>query len=274
MKKASLAVLTGLIAFSCSLKNWDSGPGGVTVSPSHPGGKTARAIQIVPLSEEIIKVAASAGKTFSNDQGLVVPTGFTPAEYELKKLGDTLIITTAEIEVKVLKTSGEVAFFDHSGKLNYKGKNEELYQYNTKVSVPFDVSTQNYGLFWDNYSFSCFGDLRPYGQLDQFSLFGNNGEEGGLTATYLDDREKDHLFKERKETAIDYENLTTIRNFPKGFDFRNANITWEGDLQPHESGVFNFFTLLCRVYPDLDRRNALCRQMENRLESFRCQIRN
>ena len=33
---------------------------------------------------------------------------------------------------------------------NYKGKNEELFQYNTKVSVPFIVSTKIYGVLWDS----------------------------------------------------------------------------------------------------------------------------
>ncbi len=37
--------------------------------------------------------------------------------------------------------------------MNYKGKNEELFQYNTKVSIPFVVSTNNYGLLWDSYSY-------------------------------------------------------------------------------------------------------------------------
>ncbi|MGN1211030.1 MAG: alpha-xylosidase, partial [Candidatus Cryptobacteroides sp.] len=36
-----------------------------------------------------------------------------------------------------------------SEEFNYKGKSEELYQYNTKVSVPFILSTSGYGLLWD-----------------------------------------------------------------------------------------------------------------------------
>lgn len=124
--------------------------------------------------------------------------------------------------------------------MNYKGKNEELFQYNTKVSVPFVVSTKNYGLLWDNYSLSRFGDPRPYGQMTQFSQFGKDGQEGGLTATYIDDTEKGHLFTERQEPTIDYENLETIKNFPEGFSFDRARITWEGDIASKESGVFNF----------------------------------
>ena len=77
--------------------------------------------------------------------------------------------------------------------MNYKGKNEELFQYNTKVSIPFVMSTKNYGILWDNYSFSRFGDPRPYAQMDQFVQYGTDGTEGGLTATYVDDSRKGHV---------------------------------------------------------------------------------
>jgi alpha-D-xyloside xylohydrolase len=124
--------------------------------------------------------------------------------------------------------------------MNYKGKNEELFQYNTKVSIPFIVSTKNYGVLWDNYSFSRFGDPRPYGQMSQFKLFNKEGQEGALTATYVDDLTTKHVFAVRQEKTIDYENLETINNFPQGFDFSNAEIIWEGEIEPSESGLFHF----------------------------------
>jgi alpha-D-xyloside xylohydrolase len=123
---------------------------------------------------------------------------------------------------------------------NYKGKNEELYQYNTKVSVPMIVSTNNYGILWDNYSLTRYGDPRPYGQINELKLFNADGEEGSLTATYVDDTETGNVYTVRQENTIDYENLTTIENFPEGFDFNHAQITWEGELQPEESGVYRF----------------------------------
>ena len=69
---------------------------------------------------------------------------------------------------------------------NYKGKNEELFQYNTKVSVPFIVSTKNYGVLWDSYSLCRFGAPRNYSQLgDVFKLYDKEGKEGALTGTYV-----------------------------------------------------------------------------------------
>ncbi|MCY1723056.1 DUF5110 domain-containing protein [Prolixibacteraceae bacterium Z1-6] len=127
-----------------------------------------------------------------------------------------------------------------ANEINYKGKNEELFQYNTKVSVPFIVSNKNYGILWDNYSFSRYGDPRPYGQIDQLKLYDKEGNEGGLTATYIDDTKKNHVFVVRKESTIDYENLETIENFLADFSFDHAQINWEGDIEANEDGMFHF----------------------------------
>ncbi|HET9571155.1 MAG TPA: TIM-barrel domain-containing protein [Bacteroidales bacterium] len=127
-----------------------------------------------------------------------------------------------------------------SDEFNYKGRNETLYQYNTKVSVPFVVSSKNYGILWDNYSLTRFGDQQPYANLDQFRLFDKNGKEGGLTATYRSDNNSKPSFVERQEKTIDYENLETIRNFPKDFPFNKATIRWEGSIQPLQNGLFHF----------------------------------
>ena len=45
-----------------------------------------------------------------------------------------------------------------SEEFNMKGKNEDLFQYNTKVSIPFVLSNKNYGLLWDSYSYCRFGN--------------------------------------------------------------------------------------------------------------------
>lgn len=123
---------------------------------------------------------------------------------------------------------------------NYKGKNEVLYQYNTKVSVPFIISSKNYGILWDNYSLTKYGDSRDYANLDSFNLYNKDGKEGGLTATYLVNGDAKQVFVERDETKIDYENLETVNNFPKNFPFNNSKIIWEGELEAKESGVHRF----------------------------------
>lgn len=145
---------------------------------------------------------------------------------------------------QIFQSKPDEAFYGlgqhQSDEFNYKGKNETLYQYNTKVSVPFLVSNKNYGLLWDNYSLSKFGDPRPYSNLNQFKLFDKSGKDGGLTATYMTDNNTNKVFIERHEDKVDYENLETVKNFPDNFPFNNSIITWEGYLQPNENGIYRF----------------------------------
>jgi len=152
--------------------------------------------------------------------------------------------TTAWTFRQEFESPADEAFYGlgqhQSDEFNYKGKNETLYQYNTKVSVPFVVSSKNYGILWDNYSLTRFGDPRPYANMDQFRLYDKNGQEGGLTATYMIGKDPKNIFVERKENTIDYENNETILNFPKNFPFYNSAIKWEGEIQPKESGLFHF----------------------------------
>lgn len=160
---------------------------------------------------------------------------FTPIEVDSKK-GYSFR--------QIFESPADEAFYGlgqhQSDEFNWKGRNEELFQYNTKVSVPFILSSKNYGILWDNYSLSRFGDPRPYADINQFKLFDKKGVEGGLTATYMVDKDPNNIFVERQEAILDYENIQTIQNFPRDFPFNNAKIVWEGEIQPNESGVFRF----------------------------------
>jgi alpha-D-xyloside xylohydrolase len=137
-------------------------------------------------------------------------------------------------------TSGEAIYGlgqHQSDDFNYKNKSEDLFQYNTKVSVPFIVSTNNYGILWDNYSQSKYGDPRDYQDLNQFTLFDKEGKQGFLTATYMPKNGKPII---RQETAIDYENLKTIKKFPADFDFNDGSIVWEGSIVANQSDTYKF----------------------------------
>ena len=48
------------------------------------------------------------------------------------------------------------------GLLDIKGYDLELSQYNTNAVVPTLVSSRGYGIYWDNTSYTRFGDLRDY----------------------------------------------------------------------------------------------------------------
>ena len=138
---------------------------------------------------------------------------------------------------QVFESSDDEAFYGlgqhQADEFNYKGKNEELFQYNTKVAVPFVLSNKNYGILWDNYSLSRFGDPRDYAQLNEaFRLYDKEGREGGLTGTYIPhpQRGKDTLV--RTEPFLYFENLKANREYlPEGFPLMGANVTFEGELE-------------------------------------------
>lgn len=127
---------------------------------------------------------------------------------------------------------------------NYKGKNEELYQYNTKISIPFIVSSKKYGILWDSYSFCRWGDPRGYAQLgDVFKLYDKDGVEGALTGTYTARNGSQMV---RKETALAQEYLITpecqvVRNAPESPRGGWTDVLFEGELEPSETGLFKFY---------------------------------
>jgi len=127
-----------------------------------------------------------------------------------------------------------------SDEFNYKGKSEELFQYNTKVSVPFIVSNKNYGVLWDSYSLSRFGDSRPYKQLNTiFKLYDKKGNQGSLTGTYTS-KDKGVQTLERKEASIFFEDIKSIKNLPQGFPLKNADVMYEGEIEAPEDGTYKF----------------------------------
>ena len=134
-----------------------------------------------------------------------------------------------------------------SEEFNMKGKNEDLFQYNTKVSIPFVLSNKNYGILWDSYSFCRFGNPHDYLQLNRaFKLYDRTGKEGHLTGTYIDAqgkklvRDEDSIYYEygtpaKSEIALKTDN-GGIKNFPKGFNLMGANVTYEGFIEPECCG--------------------------------------
>src|SRR5690606_37674893 len=91
-----------------------------------------------------------------------------------------------------------------TGQINYKDEDVDLTQYNSIVAVPFLLSNRNYGLLWDNYSITHFGDKREKQQLSALQLTGKGGTSEGLTATYSDRTDSTHIYMQRQEDKIDY----------------------------------------------------------------------
>ena len=197
----------------------------------------------ITVSTEEVKasVLASTGEVWFTDKNgeLILQENkgggktFTPIEVEGTK-GYTVC--------QVFESPEDEAFYGlgqhQADEFNYKGKNEELFQYNTKVSVPFVVSNKNYGILLDSYSFCRFGNPNDYSQLNRiFKLYDKTGQEGALTGTYVPKKGETLV---RREDSIYFENLKTIENLPKKLPLMGAKVTYEGEIEPAQTGEFKF----------------------------------
>ena len=100
---------------------------------------------------------ASGNVSFRDETGSVVlaesaPASFAPVEVE----GQRYVSVRQQFNRGT--DEGLFGLGQHqNGQMNYNGEDVELAQHNIAVSVPFLVSTRNYGLLWDNNSITRFG---------------------------------------------------------------------------------------------------------------------
>ena len=203
--------------------------------------KTTGAITFFDASGQQLLKEAQEGKKFWDftvpERELGMKTGYTVPEEQKHGLSWQMKFDSPDDE----------AFYGlgqhQSEEFNMKGKNEDLFQYNTKVSIPFVLSNKNYGLLWDSYSYCRFGNPNDYLQLNRaFKLYDKSGKEGHLTGTYIDAHGKKLV---RDEDSIYYEYGTPeksaialktdnggIKNLPKGFQLAGSNVVYEGYIEP------------------------------------------
>ena len=162
--------------------------------------------------------------------------------------GQTPHFTAVEVEGKKawsvqsrFSCAAEESFYGlgqhQAGEFDHRGRNEELFQYNTKVSVPMVVSTGGYGLLFDAYSLSRWGNPEPYRQLGElFKLFDKDGVEGALTGTYIPAKGEPLV---QREDSLYYENEFVIRNLPK-IPLNGAKVIYEGWIEAPETADYDF----------------------------------
>ena len=195
--------------------------------------KSGRVVFFDAQGKQLLKETAQQGKTFER---------FTVPEREIGVGTLTEQERNAWTWHMQFDSPADEAFYglgQHQAEdFNYKGINEELYQYNTKVSIPFVISNKNYGLLWDSYSYCRWGNPNDYQQLHRaFTIYNKGGNKGSLTGTYVDARGKKLV---REEDSIYFENSETIGNLPKGFKLQGAKVVYEGFLQAPQSYNYRF----------------------------------
>jgi alpha-D-xyloside xylohydrolase len=139
---------------------------------------------------------------------------------------------------------GNEAFYGlgqhQQGIMNYKGEFIELLQNNTEVAIPFLVSNNGYGILWENYSITQFGDGRKYQPLSGLKLYDKAGNAGGLTARYVSKKDSSKIFTTRTESDIAYDFLSSMSNFPREFPLGDGKVTWQGSIEVPVSGIHKF----------------------------------
>jgi len=221
-----------------------------------PGFKKSGTWTVEETKDEIVvktkavqaHVALPAGVvTFTDTAGQVMlqeqqgGRQFTPAAVGHQK--------TYQIR-QVFESPADEAFYGlgghQNGQVNYKGEDVELAQQNTVDVVPFLYSSRNYGILWHNYAISRFGDPRPYAPLNTLSLFDQQGNAGGLSATY---DAGDKVVRTAVEDKIEYEYLETpqVDQFPKEVA-AHGKVVWQGSFTSATAGKHKFLLYAAGYY--------------------------
>ncbi len=282
----------------------------VTIPVQQPQDNGAKVVRLQVVTDNIIRVQATSESQLPEKQSLIIVKQTAKPKFEVVD-GQLVRVKAANIEARVDKQTGQVLFYDATGKkiigeaekgktfkpfrvpdreigvdidkvpedqrnglswrllfdgnpgnlyglgqhqseeLNMYGKNEDLFQYNTKVSVPFVLSSKNYGVLWDAYSYGRFGNPDDYQQLNRiFKLYDKKGVAGHLTGTYVDMngktlvRQEDSLYYEfdtpEKSELAQQTEPGGIKNLPKGFNLNGATVVYEGFIEPATTSAFNF----------------------------------
>ena len=184
---------------------------------------------VLSTSSLVVKVSREDGGTafFRADGTPLAVDGhasFAPAQADGKKAWSTTV-SYASAEDEAFYGLGQ----HQAGEFNHKGLREELYQYNTKISVPVVVSNKGYGILFDAYSLSRWGSARPYAQLGEvFDL--------QLTGTYTSAEGQPLV---QPEDSLFYENEWAIRNLPD-VPLQGAKVAYDGTITARETGDYHF----------------------------------
>lgn len=127
-----------------------------------------------------VKIWLKSGKVsfFDQAEGMIL-------EEEVREIVPAIVggEDTYHIKQGFVWTKDEAIFGlgqHQEGHMNYRGKKVILEQENTVVAIPFLISTQGYGILWDNYSETHFSDneegsylwSRVGDQIDYYYIYG------------------------------------------------------------------------------------------------------
>ena len=111
-----LVVLVTILLTGCASSTFKERPDGIVIGLKKANTTDAGVIKIQVCAEDIFRVVAAPGNSFSTRESLIVPKSkWQTVPYSVKEQGDTIEISTDKITVKVSVKTGEVAFYDANG---------------------------------------------------------------------------------------------------------------------------------------------------------------
>jgi alpha-D-xyloside xylohydrolase len=125
------------------------------------------------------------------------------------------------------------------GAVDIKGYDLDLWQHNTNVVVPFLVSSKGYGIFWDNTSFTRFGDLRAFTAIPTAELYDADGKPGGLTVAPTDGSEPP---RQTADLCIhpDMNQAELEHSKTKAGEKTGKRLSWTGSILAPATGDYQF----------------------------------
>ncbi len=200
--------------------------------------QTPGSVEVASPALRVVVDRATGAVRFLNPAGEEIlselPGGrsFTPVEVEGRRAYSVRQVWDSPEDESIYGLGQQQSLeFDH------KGGDEELFQYNTKISVPFIWSTRGYGVLWDSNSLSRYGNPAPWRQLHRvLKLYDKDGTPGALTGTYVPRRGEPLV---QREDSLYYENEQMVKLLPK-MQLKGADVTYEGFLEAPETGEYRF----------------------------------
>ena len=271
------------------IRAYQKEPDGVVFKIKKQKETNPQLLKVQVCTENIFRIMASPFESFSNRPSLMVDNeNRKPIDWAVRTKDKYVEISTSKIYVDVDTLTGELTFYDKTGKLllheiagggkiitpanvmgeetyhiqqlfdspddeayyglgqhqngvmNYKAHGVDLWQYNIIVANPFLVSSNNYGILWDNNSRTKFGDIRNYEHISSLNLYDKDGKSSGLTAEYFQNQNFTSLFISRKENRIEHKYLDVNDSLPDGFNRNVQAVRWSGELECNKPGIHKF----------------------------------
>lgn len=219
-----------------SLVVTDAGTKRTQLKVNENDGKTVLSTKHVSISIDRNDGALSFYDSEGNPVLVNGHTGFS--EFRTEENGKTLYSI-----VQTFDSPADESFYGlgqhQSDDFDYKGKIEELYQFNTKISIPFVYSTKGYGLYLDNYSWNRFGHPESEKELSElFVLRDEKGQEGALSGNY---KAADGKILRRREPVLNWsDKFTAAEGLPSEISLDGASVCYDGSLEALESGEYTF----------------------------------